>query len=1085
MCDKLMRGRLCLLGRLSLFIALMPMLLHAERKLSGDELQQILQAAASAHRGDDAVVQQLAGIRLTERLSVAGVGRLIALSPGAKSTQALRAIAGQAAFLELPAGDLPAKPAPGIAEQKAMLARTIDYVAHTMPTLPNLMAMRVTEQFVDSRQAEGEDALEARGSLFLLRVGQAPIAFRDGRETDDPAAARLASADKKGGRAAESQNPVSGMTSWGEFGPVLGVVLVDAAKGRLGWSRWELEDGKQVAVFQFSIDRSVSHYRLNYCCEMAEGTVDYGVMRDSTAKRSEISFTAGYHGRMEIDPATGAVLRITIDADLRASDPIERASMMVEYGPVKIGDRTRLCPTESVSLSVAQAQVASHGTVASISRVLLNSVQFTDYRRFGSEARIVAEAEGAAAPAGDGLPKPELSKSDGGSGAGAGGTGGTGSSAAAVTDAGGSAAPAGNASLPVAAAGSVAAPVPSASAAGAAAAPPALAGGSGSDETVVVRDVAEMPGMGAGNQAPGAGTAAQPEKGNFTLHVETRLVDVGLIANDRHGRPVTDLKPEEVAIYDNGRPEKLAEFHHAGVGGAAAGAQEAVAEAGKPDADSEGIYTNARAGGGEGLEAAGQAPSDLTILLLDEGHLPFNQLNRARGEVMEYLKGLPKGSRLALYAIGGRGFYAVQDVTDDVALVEARLKAWTPNAADVAQAQEEEKRNRQQFDYVRKQSDMQYVNGNHMDQPDQATDIAPDPQLRKLGDDAVGQALTWLTAVARHFASVRGHKSLVWISGDNALVDWRDQAVRQDRSVEDRIVALRHTAEALNGAQMALYVVDASDVGAGAATVDPGLANPDVELAPGSSDNSGHRDRSTTAGRMNAALLNDTRGIQGPVRELAQATGGAAFNKGSDLTGTLKRIESDASALYALGFYPDTAPDGKFHTLELRAPKRSDLRLRYRTGYLYDMDAGTVKERLQKAVWTPQDLSGIRLRAEVVPADGSVHGDGLVRLRIGFSGLDLERHGDLWRDDLYIFLAERDDVAQKAQVTGDTLRLSLKQETYATGMPAGIPYQHEVVIRGGGKDGATTHSVRLIVVDGNSGKMGSVTVPARAFQGRE
>ena len=80
-----------------------------------------------------------------------------------------------------------------------------------------------------------------------------------------------------------------------------------------------------------------------------------------------------------------------------------------------------------------------------------------------------------------------------------------------------------------------------------------------------------------------------------------------------------------------------------------------------------------------------------------------------------------------------------------------------------------------------------------------------------------------------------------------------------------------------------------------------------------------------------------------------------------------------------------------------------------------------------------------------------------------------------WTDQLYIFIAQRDDAAQKAEVSGDTLRLSLKQATYESGMPAGIPYQRAVEAK------SKLGSIRIIVVDGNSGKMGSVTLPSSAL----
>jgi len=215
------------------------------------------------------------------------------------------------------------------------------------------------------------------------------------------------------------------------------------------------------------------------------------------------------------------------------------------------------------------------------------------------------------------------------------------------------------------------------------------------------------------------------------------------------------------------------------------------------------------------------------------------------------------------------------------------------------------------------------------------------------------------------------------------------------------------------------------------------------------------------------------------VRQLAESTGGRAINKGGDLKAALDGIDQDSTALYELGFDPDSQADGKFHTLQVKIPSRKDVKLRYRTSYLYTEESASTKQRFQQAVWSPQDAAGLSLTAEAVSAAEAPTGQSTIKLRIGFPGLGLQPPTGTgptrWTDQLYIFVAQRDDAAQKAEVSGDTLRLSLKQATYESGIPAGIPYQRAVETR------SKLGSVRVIVVDGNSGKMGSVTLPSSAL----
>jgi len=55
------------------------------------------------------------------------------------------------------------------------------------------------------------------------------------------------------------------------------------------------------------------------------------------------------------------------------------------------------------------------------------------------------------------------------------------------------------------------------------------------------------------------------------------------------------------------------------------------------------------------------------------------------------------------------------------------------------------------------------------------------------------------------------------------------------------------------------------------------------------------------------------------------------------------------------------------------------------------------------------------------------------------------------------------------------MRLALNRNSYDSGFPAGIPYQRAIEVK------SRLGSVRVIVVDGNSGKLGSVTLPASAL----
>ncbi|HTJ29652.1 MAG TPA: VWA domain-containing protein, partial [Acidobacteriaceae bacterium] len=639
-----MRRRMALFGVLGMLAV--PCL--ARRTMTLEQLQKMLAGAEAQHRSDAALATQVYEVELNARLDEVALAPLLAESPGPLTKRALRAVADEAEFLPTAASQISTRPAPEIAVQRQMMSQTVHYAARTLHELPNFLATRQTDSYDDAPRAAMVGGWPVRDSFQYRQSYAVPITYRDGHEINAAASGKLEKAAAKKAHKATEQD--AELTSWGEFGPVLEIVLLDASKGKLGWSHWEERDGKPVAVFHFSIPQAVSHYNVRYDERLSPN--------EERAKGKQIvHIAAPYHGELAVDPETGAVQRVAIEAEMPASAAQSKAGMMVEYAPVRMGDTTCMCPAHSVVIAEIQDLYQPNGRSA-IERIvdrMVNDVRYTNYRRFGSDVQLVMRADAGTQAA----PAP----------------------ASAKTEDEAAAAPPAAESAPGVAQGGGSSVVAAAPAVAAVEAPAAVAPAPAeSDEEAIVRDVAEMPGMSAGDDA------AKPSSGGFTLQVETRLVDMGVVVTDKHGKPVTDLRPEEIAIYDNGRLQKVAAFHH---GDAAAVIPE------QPAAE-EGSYTNDRLGA-----AQAEGLPELMVLLVDEGHLPFNDLNRARGEVEKFLESAKPGSRLALYAVGEHGFHALQDVTTDRALVEAKLKAWRPNAAEVSLAQEQEVRNRQQFDYVR------------------------------------------------------------------------------------------------------------------------------------------------------------------------------------------------------------------------------------------------------------------------------------------------------------------------------------------------------------------------------------------------
>ncbi|MFZ0747429.1 MAG: VWA domain-containing protein [Terracidiphilus sp.] len=993
-------------------------------------VEQLAQVMASAHGKPDAkVARELSILELTERFSAARLSRWEPYLPGPESRRSLVLLADMSAFLDPPASEIPAAVTPDLSTQRHIMAMAVDYAVKAVHQLPNFIAVQNTIHFEDGPAGQTANAsFTPYQPLHAIDRTTATVLYRDGQEV----------LESKAAKSKPAAVPSKGLATSGEFGPILGTVLVDAAQGTLAWSHWEQSADGPLVVFRYAVTRERSHYLVEFCCVLANG-------EDRVFKQN-----SGYHGEITVDPANGVIRRLTLEADLVPSDKIVQADILVEYGPVEIGGETYICPVKSISIARAPF-LASTGPDWSIAPVpaqenadaplqtLLNDVVFDQYRVFRSDARVLtgadaehdlnaAPSESATSASAD-LPAPPAQQEE------------------RRTAGNQPPTPAANSPPPV-----MAAPadtfIP----------PPAQPVEPAAPEISVVADAS----------LPNVSTSPNPiaEAKGLTLRVTARLVDVDVVALDKKGQPVRDLKPENFAVYDNGRLQAVQFFSRAAKPSAALSAK----ASGKPGAPPRQlVYSNRREDPIDTKPGAEATESSATILLIDANNLAWADLTYAREQIQRFLQKIPDSELVGIYVQTGRAFQVLVEGTADHALLASTLRKWMPDAQDLARAQEEEQRNRQQFDYVLHPADLQSVNGNIDTVPDTAT--GTDPKLRDYGSNPASGSMSILARIAQHLASIPGHKNLVWVSSDNVLANWRDQAVGADKGSKHIEGFVLRAQEALNDAQVSLYPLDASQLETMA--VDPGLENPSIKLAPGVTAPPPPQGGSQATGRAAAELQQDIHPVQVAIQEMAEATGGRIFRRSGNIAANLDSVVEDARATYLLGFTPDAPADDQYHRLTVKVTGRRGVKLRYRTGYLYSKEAATLKDRFRQAIWQPLDANEVALTAHLSAA----YSGATLRLNIGINDLALELQGERWKDKLDIFVVHRDEDGHHARIAGRTLVLALQPATYKSLLETGVPFEQFV------ERTQDTGSIRIVVVDENSGRIGSVTFPSEVLRG--
>ncbi len=343
----------------------------AIRTVTVGELEDLMRTMHQQNKSDAEVANALKQLQLSEQLTVARMNELVAYVPGRLTTEQVYVLEARSADLAPPPADLPKDPAPDQSTQKAILTKAANYVTSVYESLPSLSVTKTTLRFQDNVEALAANSGLAGGvtdvvttssfnnaSSFIHFINSTEATVSSDRGTEKPSTEK----DK---------------TVWGANrmialkgpDPSLSVVFQQAqSSGTLQFSRWELVNGKKVAVFAFSVSKKKAHLPINVCCfpNVAEAGIArfynattgaalggsgggggvIGNMQTST-NWHPFKSTVPYHGLLYIEPSTGIVVRMITEPELKQSDVVHQVDTRVDYGPVQVGKSVLILPVKT------------------------------------------------------------------------------------------------------------------------------------------------------------------------------------------------------------------------------------------------------------------------------------------------------------------------------------------------------------------------------------------------------------------------------------------------------------------------------------------------------------------------------------------------------------------------------------------------------------------------------------------------------------------------------------------------------------------------------------------------------------------
>ena len=830
--------------------------LFAATRVTVAELDRTVTSTRS--EPDDKLADQLSALELTQRLSSSTLARLQSALPGPKSRQELALLADQSSFLDLPPADVPPSPAPSVAAQRQIMTRVVNYVTETINRLPNFLATRETRSFRDRHDA-------TFGYLPLRETNQflATVLFRDGKEVDRTVAGKRAPGP-------------DGLVSWGEFGPILSIVLLDAARSQLSWSHWEEGSAGPVAVFRYSVPGKNSHYQVQMCGS------NPGCAQTLT----------GYHGEIAVDPTSGAIFRLTAIADLDSGTDLEHssglttASMMVEYGTVQIGGKSYICPVHSVALAQVRERTAQHGVIAaealdrSPQQIMLNAANFTDYHIFRGESRILTEAEAAKMT---GLPDASTTMT----------------TPAPITEP----EPSSTAEAQAAAPAPSSVATPSSSATAESKPSPSPSATLPAETTPDAATAAPM----AGPSSPAAAAVAPAPDSSDTpvFRSTTHQVLVDVVVSARNGDPVARIPQSSFSITEDGRPQVIDFFEEHSP------QTRAKIESPVMPPMPSGTATNVPTA----LPSAA-----LYVFLLDSLNSEPQDQVFIQNQILSFLHRLDPGTQVAIFTLGSN-LHLLQRFTSDPATLVAAVSSKEAERDAMAQNRSD---NADDAAHIANLQKMRASQANiEALQASQASVHAYSFGTR------ASMTFEALSALARYLEGVPGRKNLVWFSSSFPVVLFPTSAemerLKNDPNLTGAVNRIRQTANLFTVSKIALYPVS----GAGVMNSNVGLSD---SADAGSAGGTGHFGASANpTGSLTGEALNSGSALGG-MQQLAASTGGRAFST-NDIGSALARIVHDSGSYYTVGYAPaDSSPTQAFHRINVKV-SGGKYKLDYRQGY--------------------------------------------------------------------------------------------------------------------------------------------------------
>jgi VWFA-related protein len=543
-----------------------------------------------------------------------------------------------------------------------------------------------------------------------------------------------------------------------------------------------------------------------------------------------------------------------------------------------------------------------------------------------------------------------------------------------------------------------------------------------------------------------------PAEDDDRIKISTNLIQVDVTVTDKKGNVVTDLKPEDFEVYENGKKQEITNFSLISVN------KEPVEHGARSAAKSDRIAVPIPP-----VKLKAEQVRRTYALVVDDLGLNFASIFWVRQSLKKFINEQVQEGDLVAVIRTGAGIGALQSFTSDKRQLLAAVDKikWNPQGRGGTST----------FEPIN--VDSLQAAAKTAGSTDSGTGTGSALEFQKQVDElrndnfSVG-TLGSLNYIIKGMQNLPGRKAVMLFSEGFVLTYSAKTFGGNTGATTTRVLgALRVLADLANRSSVVVYTIDPR----GLQNVEMFSAQDNILTDP----SPGSLVATTLEGRVK-----DFRETQASLTYLAVQTGGIPFINQNSIDKGLRQAVSDQSSYYLLGYQPDEDTfDPKknvFNKLEIKLT-RPDLKVRYHSGFFAFTDEKlknverTPQQKIVSALTSPFSANEVNLSLYPVFQNDAKIGD-LIQALVYIDARDLsfaEADGKRRANFDLLAMTFGDNGAPVSQLSKN-YTLEITEKVYQNMLEKGFVYTLPVPIK---KTGA--YQFRIALRDTGSNKVGSAS----------